>query len=702
MTPILDEGLDELAAQAHPLLPMRLAAGAGVSMIGAMMAPWPLMAGWYASLVAFEIWSWFATRPQFLGRPISIAQRANHFLNLIALSAAWFVMGALLWSAGGISGAICGVTVWLSLMAYGQAFAFQSPVGYLISGGLPAFGMLAFSAAFPLAGQDMLPIWLILAVAAGFGISGFHQMLVSRRTFMDAQAKLSKSEAGYRLVADNITDVITRHDLEGGMVYVSPSSERVLGYTPAQLVSNAAEYIDPADMPRVIEAVTEARRTCSPQTVDYRIHHRERGVVWVESSFAPVEGEDGSLVSTTRDITARKQLQHDLRAAAERAEQAAAAKADFLANMTHELRTPLTAIIGFSEVLQGSDSLADQDARHVRLIHDASATLLGVVNSVLDFSKLEAGGLEFDHRPFDPSALAISVMSLVHQQAASKGLGLTFEGPGADWSGQGVLGDGPRLGQVMLNFLGNAIKFTDAGDITVRLARRSSRQGQWLRMEVQDTGCGAPKEKLDQLFDRFTQADAGISRQYGGTGLGLAIAKRIVEGLGGQIGADSALGAGSTFWFEMTLPAAALAAEADAAAAPDFDRPLRLLLVEDNPVNRELICALLAPFDVEVTQACDGLQGLAAVRAQAFDIVLMDVQMPVMDGLTATRAIRALGIPQPPIVAMTANVLPEQVQRCREAGMDDHLGKPLNTEQLLACLSRWTAEAQTEDQALSA
>ena len=690
MRHLLDEGLDELAVHSWRALPLRLLVTLGVGAILGLVMAWPLAAAWTAATLAMEGWSWFATWPQVkarrAGTTTGIAQRANHFANLVALSAGWFLAGALFWTSHTTAGAICAVTVWLSLIGYGQAFSFQSPVGSLVSGGLPAAGMLIIAFAVPIQGAAMGPVWLILAISVGFAAAGFKQMMTSRRSFLDAQAALTASEAGYRILADNVTDVISRHRPEGGMSYISPSAKRVFGWEPEEIIGKARDNIRPEDMPRLIGAITTARETGEPQTIDYRIVHADGRELWVESSIVAFGA--GELVMTSRDITARKALEADLVAAARRAESSGAAKADFLANMTHELRTPLTAIIGFSEVLGRSTGLDEAQTRQVALIREASDTLLGIVNSVLDYSKLEAGGLEFDSHPFDPAVMARSVLGMVEQQAAHKGLRLTLDA--ADAAG-GLLGDGPRLGQVLLNFLSNAVKFTACGGVHVRLTRKKHGDLQRLRVEVRDTGPGIAPDKIGALFERFTQADATISRQYGGTGLGLAIARRIIEGMNGRISASSRPGQGATFWFELDLPAADLAPALEAPASHDLDRPLRLLLVEDNPVNRELVAALLAPFDVDITEAHDGLQGLNAVRTGGFDLVLMDMQMPVMDGLTATRAIRQLPIPQPPIIAMTANVLPDQIQRCREAGVDDHLGKPINTAALLTCLDRWSA-----------
>ncbi len=361
--------------------------------------------------------------------------------------------------------------------------------------------------------------------------------------------------------------------------------------------------------------------------------------------------------------------------------------------MTHELRTPLTAILGFAGVLRHSKALPAQDARHAGLIFDASQTLLGVVGDVLDYSKLEAGAFELDPEPFDPVATARGAAAIVAEQAAAKGLGLTAA---IDEAAPALIGDAPRLRQVLLNFLSNAIKFTREGQVEVALTHSIVGGRCRLRMAVRDSGIGIDEDHIAALFNRFTQADASVSRRFGGTGLGLAISKQIVEAMHGEIGATSVVGEGSTFWFEVELPLAQdwTANTEPEAATLALERPIRALVVEDNAVNRELITTLLSPFAIEIDTACDGAEAVEAVRRQAYDVILMDMQMPVMDGLAATRRIRAMENPQAartPIIAMTANVLPEHVERCREAGMDDHIGKPINLTHLLQALERWTS-----------
>ncbi len=397
-----------------------------------------------------------------------------------------------------------------------------------------------------------------------------------------------------------------------------------------------------------------------------------------------------------RVIAERRRLELELTSALAAAETATQAKSEFLANMTHELRTPLNAIIGFSGILGRSAGLTPRDARYVELVNDASQTLLHIINDVLDYSKLESGQIEFDRAPVLPADLATSTVALLADEAERKALDLTVSVTGHPGP---LLTDGGRLRQVIVNFLSNAIKFTGEGQIELAIDVRPSESSARIRVEVRDTGIGVPADQIDRIFRRFVQADASVSRQFGGTGLGLAISKRIIDGLGGEIGVFNNRSGGATFWFELTVPLADPAQASSTIRRPTLDltRKARILLVDDNPNNRELVSALLAPFDLQILTAEDGAEAVAAVEtargtAAPFDIILMDVHMPVLDGLSATRRIRTLEggtHHRTPIIAMTANVLPDQVAICLDAGMDGHLGKPLLPEALLTALTRW-------------
>jgi PAS domain S-box-containing protein len=511
----------------------------------------------------------------------------------------------------------------------------------------------------------------------------------------DALEKLSEADRLYRLLADNLTDNVALWSKRGERIYTSPTIQRLTGFTVEEYLELPADAkVSPEDFARIVELVRGLEPGGEPAIFEYESFRKDGSPIWIESTYSRLGDGSMMLLSTSRDVTERKRLELDIAKALEMAEAASAAKSDFLANMTHELRTPLTAIIGFSEVLRRSPGLTKIAARQVGHILDASQTLLSVVNDVLDFSRLEAGGLELDPGPFDPAAMASSCAALVEERAQAKGLSVAVE------VGEGVRPmslDGPRLSQVLLNFLSNAVKFTAHGGITVRLRQTVEGGAALLRAEVVDTGIGIAPEHRDNIFDRFSQADAAVSRRFGGTGLGLAISRRIVERMEGRIGVDSVEGEGSSFWFEVRGPLAELAEPHEVERVEGLDEAgVRLLLVEDNAVNRELIRTMLEPLGIGVETANDGMAGVEAMRQGHYDLVLMDVQMPIMDGLTATREIRAMegarGVATP-IVAMTANVLPEQIANCLAAGMDDHLGKPINPTKLLETVARWAGRA---------
>jgi PAS domain S-box-containing protein len=696
---LLDHGLDELAVSAHAGFTLRVIVTVAVAAVFGLILPWRICLVWMGVVLALEVQAWFATRRQFLKQPIGWRTRAWHVAGLAASTVTWTSMGALLWSSGQVEGALCAVLLWLSVIFFAQTNAYQSRLGFVVGGALPGAAVLGivWLGPNPLH-MHLIPVGATLVIALGFAGEGVQRMLKARRRLDETQTQMRRSEALYRVLADNATDVISLASVSGERMYISPSIEQAVGFSPDELYRTPNNTLthpeDREALGRQVEALT---RRGGELTTEYRVIRADGQSIWVETNFSLVpsdEGDEPRIVSVSRNIERRKELEAQLIEAREAAETAAAAKSDFLANMTHELRTPLNAIIGFAGVLRGSPKLAAEDARHVRLICDAGDTLLDLVNGVLDFSRLEAGAVELDPAPFDPAAEARAVVEMLADQARAKGVDLTLRAEGLSL----LTGDAKRLRQVLLNFLSNAIKFTAEGVVAVSMAQEPTLGGAMrLRVEVADTGVGLPEAQIAHIFERFTQADVSVSRRFGGTGLGLAICKRIIELMGGRIGARSLEGAGSTFWFEVALPVAQSLPEPDGRGAAELQRPIRLLLVEDVAINRELVRTILAPFDIEIDTAEDGVQAIEAFRSRDYDLVLMDVQMPVMDGLTAARRIRALATPAAgatPIVAMTANVLPDQVAKCLDAGMDDHLGKPMNPARLLEAIAHWTTNGR--------
>jgi signal transduction histidine kinase/ActR/RegA family two-component response regulator len=379
----------------------------------------------------------------------------------------------------------------------------------------------------------------------------------------------------------------------------------------------------------------------------------------------------------------------------------AQAKSEFLAKMSHEIRTPLNGVIAAAD-LMAATQLNDEQHELLDTLRLSAKTLLGIINDILDFSKIEAGRMVLETLPFTPTVLVEEVVSIMAPAAHSKGLTVRTELSSS--LPHSVAGDPLRLRQILLNFVGNAIKFTACGEVVIRAMRLKKGEGQsaWLRFEVQDTGVGIPPEKQAGIFDAFTQADSSVTRQYGGTGLGLAICKRLVELMGGQIGVYSQPGQGSCFWFEVPLPVIQENAPEETTAQPSGSAlnsheldGVRVLLVEDNPVNQKVAIRMLQKLGCVVELAENGQQALEKLERASYDIVLMDMQMPVMDGLTATRLLRQreqqTGHHQV-VIALTANAMQTDRELCLEAGMDDYLSKPLTLDALQVMLLRWVAQ----------
>jgi PAS domain S-box-containing protein len=522
-----------------------------------------------------------------------------------------------------------------------------------------------------------------------------------------AEEKARESDLRYRLMAENSTDVIVTSDLEGRTTFVSPSSMAVIGYTSEDRMGHQPISIAHPDDIEELRATFRALRGGEVgKCVRWRAWHKTEGRwVWLESSPAllrdPVTEAITGYLDVIRNVTIQKEQEDALAAAKVAAEEAMHSKEHFLANMSHELRTPLNSIIGFSRLLNESAGLEQEDQRRVRLVHSAGLALHAVIDNVLDFSKLEADKLALHCSPFATESFFTSTVSLLEPQAATRDVRLQVDID--SHLPERLVGDSGRLRQILLNLLSNAVKFTQDGSVTtkVMLVERNGCDAR-LRVEVIDTGGGIPEDKLATLFNRFVQVNASVSRHYGGTGLGLAISRQLVSLMGGEIGVTSKLGIGSTFWLEITLPVA------DAPECGEHHMPTaeplllkgkRILVVDDVDLNRELMLAMLSKYDCAVELAEDGVAALKALEAQRFDLVLMDCQMPVMDGFAATRAIRQQTGPaaKMPIVALTASAQPEHLARCHAAGMDQHLTKPLSPHALETVLQLFLGNTALSD-----
>ena len=392
------------------------------------------------------------------------------------------------------------------------------------------------------------------------------------------------------------------------------------------------------------------------------------------------------------NLLARKRALEQNRRLAEDADQARRLKGEFLASMSHEIRTPLNAIVGMTHLLR-REGVTPVQVDRLDKIQSAAAHLQGLINAVLDMSKIDAGKLVLEDREVDLGAVLANVGGMLQERADAKGLRLVVEPPPAIGP---LTGDPTRLQQALINYVANAIKFTESGTVTLR-ARLLERQEDavTVRFEVADTGIGVAPEEIERLFGAFEQAERSTTRRYGGTGLGLAITRRLAAAMGGVAGADSVPGQGSTFWLTARLRTGAAKALEDAVPAEDAEAQLlagyagrRMLLVEDEAVNREIATELLQDAGLEVISAVDGVEAVALAGRERPDVILMDMQLPRLNGLDATQAIRQLAGPvaRVPIIAMTANAFDEDRQRCLDAGMDGFLAKPIDPEQLFALL----------------
>ena len=484
----------------------------------------------------------------------------------------------------------------------------------------------------------------------------------------------------------------------GRFTYANQHAAAMLGYSVDEYLGLCVWDIDPHFPVAAYQELSTDLKQKEHMRFESEQRTRDGRLIPVEISIhyqADRSGGAQRLIVFQSDISARRETQHVLVAAKEAAEVASRAKSAFLANMSHEIRTPLNAILGLNHLMR-SDDPPPRQLHRLEKMETAGRHLLGLINDILDLSKIEAGGLLLEERDFPLAAILDSVADIIRDTAHGKGLVLTIEhGDVPAW----LHGDETRLRQAILNFAGNAVKFTERGSIAI-CAQLLDARGDDLqvRFEVRDSGIGLSPEQCRRLFQAFEQADKSTSRKYGGTGLGLALTKRLVELMGGRVGVDSDPGKGSTFWFEVPLQRGKGARIQEPGAAGHEAPPVRLrsgfsgariLIAEDNEVNVEVVRELLVDVGLSVAVACNGREAVEFCRAEKFALVLMDMQMPELDGPEATREIRRGGAnAATPIIALTANAFAEDRRACLDAGMDDVLTKPVDPDLLYEALAR--------------
>ncbi len=527
----------------------------------------------------------------------------------------------------------------------------------------------------------------------------------------------------YARAIETAANAIVITDRNGTIQWVNPAFTRMTGYAREEAIGQNPRVLKSGKHDRAFYENLWQTILSGKVWKGEVINKRKDGTLYHEEmTIAPVLDERGGIThfaAIKQDVTERKQFQQQLEEALQQAQSASRAKSEFLANMSHEIRTPMNGILGMAQLLSHTP-LNEEQRDYVETLQQSAESLLSLLGDILDITQIESGKMHLHYAPFDLRATARQVAHLFSARAKEKGLQVEVEI--ADGIPSQVIGDELRIRQILSNFVGNAVKFTEQGSIRIQIAPTDAHDEQnveeirhqhsidatcrtvWIRLAVSDTGIGIPPEKQQVIFDSFVQADSSSTRRYGGSGLGLAINRSLAQLMGGTIGVQSEVGKGSIFWVDLPvfvqsmeqcegMPLVGASTTPAKAQGIAVWNGLSVLLVEDNEINRKVALRLLQQMGCQVDVATDGTEAVEKTASQRYDIVLMDVHMPQMDGLEATRRIRereqATGWHQL-IIAMTASVTKEDVNRCLEAGMDDYLSKPVRLEVLRRMVEKWT------------
>ncbi len=514
----------------------------------------------------------------------------------------------------------------------------------------------------------------------------------------------------YEAIIENSSDVVvvTDADLEASgpkIIFVNEAFTKVFGYTEDEIIGQTPALLSGKKTDQ--KAIKEMWRTVLAGEIyrgEFVSYNKKGEECWFSTAAFPIPDSEGKIVNfaaTERDITAQKDVEAKLRHAKEQAEQANKIKSDFLANMSHELRTPMNSVLGMTSMLLDDQTTSQEHRDMLLIVYKAASNLLDILNDILDLSKIEAQEVMLESIAFHPCEIIERVTETLQPLAQEKNVEIrrTCDDLGAYY----VMGDPTRFGRIVTNLIGNAIKYTQEGSVSVTASRRLlGETAVEFCCKVQDTGIGIPKEKQKEIFEKFAQADVSTTRKYGGTGLGLTITQELVEMMGGEIGVESTVGEGSTFWFKIPFPLTdnieTTKEEVQAEYQPESwinIADARIYVAEDHPLNQIFIQKLLNKMGAQnLTVVGDGKAALESVKEGLVDIILMDCHMPEMNGYDATTAIRdfenEVGEQYPvPIIAMTANAMVGDREKCLECGMNDYLSKPVNREELEKAMGRW-------------
>ncbi|MEZ0486670.1 hybrid sensor histidine kinase/response regulator [Fibrella aquatica] len=521
--------------------------------------------------------------------------------------------------------------------------------------------------------------------------------ITKRKIAENASVRLKEK---YQRIIENMNLGLIEVDLEERIVYTNHSFCAMSGYEPDDLLGRVAtEILLKGQNIDFMRDKNESRLRGSMDTYEVAIKNKRGEAMWWLVSGAPLYSETGEVIGSTGihlDITNQKQLESELRVAKQEAERSSHAKELFLANMSHEIRTPMNAILSLGQQLTKT-TLTDHQQFFLGMINTAARNLLVIINDILDFSKIEAGQLSLEHIGFNMTDLLQRAVHVMSENARQKDLQLSMQV--APDLAPVLMGDPYRLTQILLNLLGNSIKFTEKGSVQVRCNVRAVGNCQLVTLSINDTGIGMDATFKENLFSKFTQEDASIGRRYGGTGLGMSITKQLVDLMGGTIEVDSTKNKGTTIKVHLSFPVGDEENSPVATKQSCQDTGIlggkRVLVVEDNDMNRLVATTILASYGVIVLEAADGLKALEILRTDPIDLVLMDVQMPIMDGLEATRIIRQEISDSIPILALTASAIRTEKEECYKAGMNDFLAKPFEEEELVDKLIKWVNAPET-------
>jgi PAS domain S-box-containing protein len=556
-------------------------------------------------------------------------------------------------------------------------------------------------------------IWIGQNVRMFFKSSWVYKVSVIARditTLKETQKKLEESEKLYRELSENSLDITALNNQEGIYTYVSSSVSKVLGYTPEELLNTSAyTLIHPEDIKPYKQALNNVLSEKTVQNIEYRVKRKNAQYIWMDSLIQPIVDKNqitaNSYQTTSRNITLRKEFECELQKAKVVAEEATKSKSQFLSMMSHEIRTPMNAIIGLTDLMLQENPRVDQE-ESLKLLKFSGENLLTIINDVLDFSKIEAGKIMLEHIDFDLHALLKNLVLMLEQRAQDKGIQLQFN---YDKNIPDIVkGDPVRIAQVVTNLIGNAIKFTEKGFVRVQITLLGMENHLHnVHISVHDSGIGIKEEQIKTIFENFSQAAADTTRKFGGTGLGLSITKRLLDLMNSKIHVESEPDRGSTFSFSLLMEEGKL--EDTKKSQPlsltkDFKKhAIKILLVEDNRVNQIVASNFLKKWGIEVEIANHGKEAVELVRKKIYQLILMDLQMPEMDGYEASQQIRTLNDDDPyfknvPIIALTASAMVEIKDKVLKAGMNDFVSKPFQPEELHSKIGKYVLHNVEEDE----